>query len=95
MFFIFRPYPHPFSPTFFFGFSLLGVVYFSRLQVKLEFDENTEAFFGPNGILGAGGGGVIRSVPSRQKPELGVESLKSLVARLKGVIQGFKAAAEW
>lgn len=71
------------------------MIHVLHLQVKLEFDEHTEAFFGPNGILGAGGGGIIRSVPSRQKPELSVESLKSLVARLKGVIQWFKAVADW
>ncbi len=61
----------------------------------MEFDESTEAFFGPNGILGPGGGGVIREVPPRQKADLGVESLKSLLARIKGIFGWFKVAMDW
>lgn len=69
-----------------------------QYQAKVEFDESTEALFGPSGIsgiLGPGGGGVIREVPARQKPDLGVESLKSLLARIKGVFRWFKVAMYW
>lgn len=64
-------------------------------QARVEFDENTEAFFGSNGILGPGGGGMVRSVPPRQKADLGVESLKSLIARIKGVLHWVKIAKDW
>ncbi|CAM9903085.1 unnamed protein product, partial [Pylaiella littoralis] len=64
------------------------------LQARLEFDENTEAFFGPNGILGPGGEGIVRKVPPRQKSDLGVETLKTLVARIKGVVLWFKVAKD-
>eukprot|EP00903_Cladosiphon_okamuranus_P005945 g5874.t1 len=62
------------------------------LKARVEFDENTEAFFGPNGILGPGGGGVVRSIPPRQKADLSVETLKSLIARIKSVFQWVKIA---
>ena len=68
---------------------------FNAAQARVEFDENTEAFFGPNGILGPGGGSVVRSVPPRQKADLGVETLKSLIARIKGVFLWFKIAKDW
>ncbi|CAN0131113.1 unnamed protein product, partial [Ectocarpus sp. 4 AP-2014] len=64
------------------------------LQARVEFDESTEALFGPNGILGPGGGGALRLVPSRQKADLGVETLRSLVARIKGVFLWFKMAKD-
>lgn len=62
------------------------------MQVRLEIDEDTEALFGPSGILGLGGGQALRRAPPRQKAELGVESLKALVARVKGIILWFKMA---
>lgn len=62
--------------------------------MRLEFDEHTEAFFGPNGIMGPGRGSIVRRAPSRNKAELGVESLKALVARLKGIIQWLKVAKD-
>lgn len=61
-------------------------------QVQLEFDEDTEAFFGPSGILGPDRGKALRRAPTRLKAELGVESLKTLVARVKGIIRWFKMA---
>lgn len=70
--------------------------FFPRLlQARVEFDESTEALFGPNGILGPGGGGALRLVPPRQKADLGLETLKSLVARINGVFLWFKMAKDW
>lgn len=60
--------------------------------MRLEFDEDTEAFFGPSGILGPGGGQALRKAPARQKADLGVESLKTLVARFKGIIRWYLLA---
>ncbi|CAN0041907.1 unnamed protein product [Ectocarpus sp. 12 AP-2014] len=64
------------------------------LQARVEFDESTEALFGHNGILGPGGGDALRLVPPRQKADLGVETLRSLVARIKGVFVWFKMAKD-
>lgn len=64
----------------------------TREQVRLEFDEHTDAFFGPNGILGPGGGATVRLAPPRQKADLSVESIKALVARVKGIIRWLQVA---
>eukprot|EP00752_Nemacystus_decipiens_P018720 g16783.t1 len=64
------------------------------LKARVEFDENTEAFFGPNGILGPQGGNMVRSVPRRQKADLGVETLKLLMARIKAVFLWLKVAKD-
>lgn len=61
-------------------------------QVLLEVDEDREAFFGPNGIVGPSGGKALRIAPARQKAELSVESLKALISRVKGIIRWFKTA---
>lgn len=63
--------------------------------MRLEFDEDTEAIFGPNGIVGANGGKKIRRAPSRRNADLGVESLKALVARVRGVIHWVVVARNW
>lgn len=57
--------------------------------MRLEFDEDTEAFFGPNGIVGPAGNKALRKVPSRQHADVSVETLKSLVARVKGIIRWY------
>ncbi|CAM9489729.1 unnamed protein product, partial [Sphacelaria rigidula] len=59
------------------------------LEMRLEFDEDTEAFFGPNGIVGPAGNKALRKVPSRQHADVSVETLKSLVARVKGIIRWY------
>lgn len=61
-------------------------------QMRLEFDEDTEAFFGPNGIVGPSGNNTVRKAPARQNADVSVETLKTLVARVKGIIRWYLVA---
>ena len=65
--------------------------------MRLEVDENTEAFFGPEGILqffGPAGGSRLRRAPPRKNADLSVESLKTLLGRLKAVLFWLKVAGD-
>lgn len=68
--------------------------FFIKTQMRLEFDEDTEAFFGPNGIVGPTGRRALRKAPSRQNADVSVETLKSLVARVKGIIHWYIVAKD-